>query len=78
MFQQEWQKFKDQIRDEGRDAGHEEGLEEGIRGSILSLCRAFGVPVTAERESQLKELSAEKLSAMLDVLATTRSWPTEH
>ena len=82
MFQQEWQKFKDQIRDEGRDAGREEGreegLEEGIRGSILSLCRAFGVPVTAEREAQLKELSAEKLSAMLDVLATTRSWPTEH
>lgn len=81
MLQQEWQKFKDQIREEGREdgrkEGRKEGREEGIRTTIEALCEVLGIELTPARRSVIVAMNASELTPLLEILKQHRRWP-EH
>jgi predicted transposase/invertase (TIGR01784 family) len=73
----------DKGRAEGRAEGERLGLDKGraegervrLRESILDLCDAFSIPVSAERRAWLDTLDLTQLDQLRHHLKQSRSWP---
>ncbi len=59
---------------QGREKGREEGLAEGLRRAVRSLCGAFGIELSAEREAALAAMTVPELEDLQERLLRERSW----
>ena len=53
-----------------------EGRAEGRTSSIISLCKAFEIPIGPRERAQIQALDLEGLEALLTRIATERRWPS--
>lgn len=63
--------------DEGRKDGLQQGLQQGLqlaRQTIVDLCEAYGVEVSADQQAQLEAMDLDRLLAFRDRLKRTRTW----
>jgi predicted transposase/invertase (TIGR01784 family) len=51
------------------------GKEEGLRLGIETLCRAFGIELSAERQHELRKLAVGDLTALMARIEADRCWP---
>jgi hypothetical protein len=49
--------------------------KEGVEKGIDALCQVLGIELTEDRRRELRELSAERLTALLGKIAGERRWP---
>lgn len=55
--------------------GFQDGLEQGLRGTVRSLAEVLGLSITAKRNKELAQMSADQLSSLVETLKKQRRWP---
>lgn len=77
----EFEAYEKQLFEKGREKGREQGIEKGRKALLAEqaakYCSIFQIPLTNDRQRELRTLDEGSLTRLVDHLVATRSWPND-